>query len=88
MHAGRDENQRIDMQHIFSDFDSFGKLDYVTCWFWKGAHFIRGSKAELALVATNSICQEQQVSHFGLQYLRLIEHTRRVSDVCLGQQCS
>jgi hypothetical protein len=63
-HAGRDENQRIDMQHIFSDFDSFGKLDYVTCWFWKGAHFIRGSKAELALVATNSICQGEQVSAF------------------------
>ena len=63
-HSGRDEAQRQDMERIFTHLDSHGKLDYVTCWFWKGAQYIRASKAELALVATNSICQGEQVATF------------------------
>lgn len=61
-HAGRDETQKIDLQHVFSNIKTTNKLDYVTCWFWKGAQYIQHSKAELALVATNSICQGEQVS--------------------------
>lgn len=61
-HAGRDENQKKDLQHVFSNIKTTNKLDYVTCWFWKGAQYIQYSKAELALVATNSICQGEQVS--------------------------
>jgi len=61
-HAGRSEAQRADMQYIFSEFSSFGKLDYVACWFWKGAHYIQNSRSEIAFVATNSICQGEHVS--------------------------
>lgn len=61
-HAGRTDSQREDMQLVFKDFKSFGKLDYVSSWFWKGAQYIQNSKAELALVATNSICQGEQVA--------------------------
>lgn len=61
-HAGRDETQKTDLQHVFSNIKTTNKLDYVTCWFWKGAQYIQHSKAELALVATNSICQGEQVS--------------------------
>lgn len=61
-HSGRNENQRADMQAVFDGLNAFGKLDYVTCWFLKGGQYIQGSRAELALVATNSICQGEQVS--------------------------
>lgn len=63
-HAARNETQREEMKQILSGFDSSGKLDYVACWFWKGANYIRHSSAQLALVATNSLCQGEQVSAF------------------------
>lgn len=59
--VGRSAAQREDMKSVFSSFKSLGTLDYVACWFWKGAKFIANSKSELALVATNSICQGEQV---------------------------
>ncbi len=59
--VGRSSEQREDMKRVFNGFKSLGTLDYVACWFWKGANFIEGSNAELALVATNSICQGEQV---------------------------
>ncbi len=59
---GRSEEQKMDMQLVFSNFGPLGTLDYVASWFWKGAQYICNSKAELALVATNSICQGEQVA--------------------------
>ncbi|MBK5073630.1 class I SAM-dependent DNA methyltransferase [Budviciaceae bacterium CWB-B4] len=59
---GRTEEQKSDMQAVFSGFKSLGYLDYVACWFWKGAQYIQQSRAELAFVSTNSICQGEQVS--------------------------
>lgn len=59
---GRSDQQRADMQAVFSDFKSLGGLDFVACWFWKGAQYIQNSRAELALVATNSLCQGEQVA--------------------------
>ena len=59
---GRTEEQRKNMQEVFKDFRSIGNLDFVACWFWKGAEYIQKSNAELALVSTNSICQGEQVS--------------------------
>ncbi|MBE8597410.1 class I SAM-dependent DNA methyltransferase [Xenorhabdus sp. BG5] len=59
---GRSDEQRKDMQTVFSGFKSLGSLDFVACWFWKGAQYIKESRAELSLVATNSICQGEQVA--------------------------
>ncbi|EIU6754493.1 class I SAM-dependent DNA methyltransferase [Vibrio parahaemolyticus] len=59
---GRSDIQRQEMKQVFSGFNSLGNLDYVACWFWKGSNYIANSKAELALVATNSLCQGEQVS--------------------------
>ncbi|MGK4333568.1 class I SAM-dependent DNA methyltransferase [Lonsdalea quercina] len=59
---GRSDEQRADMQAVFSEFKALGALDFVACWFWKGAQYIQHSRAELALVATNSICQGEQVA--------------------------
>ncbi|MDM3202878.1 class I SAM-dependent DNA methyltransferase [Citrobacter sp. Cf097] len=59
---GRTDEQRSDMQTVFSGFKALGGLDFVACWFWKGAKYIQNSRAELALVATNSLCQGEQVA--------------------------
>lgn len=60
--VGRSDLQRSDMQKVFSNFKTIGGLDFVACWFWKGAQYIQNSHAELALVATNSLCQGEQVA--------------------------
>lgn len=59
--GGRNKEQNADMANVFSDFKAFGVLDLVTCWFWKGANYIHRRNAEFAFVATNSICQGDQV---------------------------
>ncbi len=59
---GRSDGQRADMQAVFDGFKALGALDFVACWFWKGAKYIKDSRSELALVSTNSICQGEQVA--------------------------
>lgn len=61
---GRTEQQKADMRTVFTELKSTGTLDYVACWFWKGAKYIQSSKAELAFVSTNSITQGEQVATF------------------------
>ncbi len=58
---GRSDEQRSNMQAVFGDV-VLGTMDFVACWFWKGAKYIQNSFAELALVSTNSICQGEQVA--------------------------
>lgn len=58
----RSKEQDDDMALTFQGFDSYKDLDLVACWFWKGAQYINGSRSELALVSTNSICQGEQVA--------------------------
>lgn len=38
-----------------------GRVDFVACWFKAAAQYMKGTKIEAALVATNSICQGTQV---------------------------
>lgn len=54
--------QSEDMERVFIGFKKFKSLDYVASWFWKGAQYITGTNAELALVSTNSIVQGTQVA--------------------------
>ncbi|WP_279151325.1 DNA methyltransferase [Photobacterium iliopiscarium] len=60
--TGRSTEQKADMAYVFKGFKAIGYLDFVACWFWKGSQYIQQSKAELALVSTNSICQGEQVA--------------------------
>ncbi|SEI63169.1 Type II restriction/modification system, DNA methylase subunit YeeA [Allopseudospirillum japonicum] len=60
--AGRSQVQNEDMAYVFSEFKSFGMLDFVACWFWKSSQYISERHAEFALVSTNSICQGEQVA--------------------------
>ncbi|OOE40053.1 SAM-dependent methyltransferase [Salinivibrio kushneri] len=58
----RSPEQNSDMDFVFSSFRKYKMLDFVSCWIWKGASYIRGSKSECAFVSTNSICQGEQVA--------------------------
>lgn len=57
----QDDSQKADMAHVFGNIKGYNNLDYIACWFIKGASFIT-EKAEVAFVSTNSITQGEQVS--------------------------
>ena len=56
----QDAVQKQEMESIFKK--DFGELDYIACWFLKGACYIKETKAQYAFVSTNSICQGLQVA--------------------------
>jgi hypothetical protein len=59
---GQTAEQKQDLESIFSHYDgSFKVLDYVSAWFVKSAEYLRSTTGGSALVATNSICQGNQV---------------------------
>ncbi|ETJ20806.1 hypothetical protein Q604_UNBC18379G0010 [human gut metagenome] len=57
----QDSEQRQDMDIVFKGIKKYKELDYIACWFYKGAKFIKGYNAKCAFVSTNSICQGEQV---------------------------
>ncbi|MCD8400678.1 class I SAM-dependent DNA methyltransferase [Tenacibaculum finnmarkense] len=56
----QDIHQKEDIAIVFSSGSKI--LDYIACWFIKGADYIKGINSKLAFVSTNSICQGEQVS--------------------------
>lgn len=60
--ASHSDSQKADMDIVFKGLKNYKTLDYVACWFWKGAQYIADTQAELALVSTNSIAQGAQVA--------------------------
>ncbi len=54
--------QKDDMALVCKGFENYKNLDYIACWFVKGAQFIAGGNAQFAFVSTNSICQGEQVA--------------------------
>lgn len=64
----QDKEQKDDMKAVFRE--DFGSLDYIACWFYKGAKYIENSQAECAFVTTNSICQGLQVALLWKRILR------------------
>lgn len=58
----QEENHKKDMDYVLSkDFNKYKDLDYIACWFYKGALYIKEHNAKLAFVTTNSVCQGQQI---------------------------
>ncbi|TLX16769.1 DNA methyltransferase [Rhizobium sp. MHM7A] len=54
--------QKEDMALLFAQhLDVYKYLDYVSCWFLKGADYCGATGAQAAFVSTNSICQGEQV---------------------------
>lgn len=54
--------QQDDMNIVFHDVKNYKDLDYIACWFYIGAKYIKDSISEFAFVSTNSICQGTQVN--------------------------
>jgi hypothetical protein len=55
--------QKADMSFVFDGATKTWKsLDYVSCWFYKFALYAEHTLASCAFVATNSICQGEQVA--------------------------
>ena len=55
--------EKADTAFVFSAYKgSFASLDYVANWFIKAAHYLKATSGAVALVATNSVCQGEQVA--------------------------
>ncbi len=54
--------QKGDMACVFNGVKNYKNLDYIACWFFKGANYIKNSESRFAFVSTNSICQGEQVA--------------------------
>jgi len=64
-------DQKIDLEFLFGNLSSYWKsFDYVCGWFWKASTYIDCTAGAAAFVATNSICQGQQVPMFWPLILR------------------
>ncbi len=57
----QDAEQKNDMDFVFRSLKKYRDLDYINCWFYKGAKYLKDNNAKCAFVTTNSICQGQQV---------------------------
>ncbi|WP_289226579.1 DNA methyltransferase [uncultured Bacteroides sp.] len=59
----REDSHQRDMDFVFENiFDKYKDLDYIACWFYKGAKYIEHTQSLCSFVTTNSICQGIQVS--------------------------
>jgi len=59
------KEQKADYDYVFGGRPYSKNLDYIALWFVKGADYIKGTKAELAFVTTNSVAQGE---HVGLMF--------------------
>ena len=59
----KSKEQSEDYKLVFKDASYSKNLDYISLWFVLGAKYISGTKAALAFVSTNSICQGEHISN-------------------------
>ena len=52
--------QKEDMKLVFKGNDNYKKQDYISCWFYKAALYLKENCA-FGFVTTNSVCQGTQV---------------------------
>jgi type II restriction/modification system DNA methylase subunit YeeA len=56
----QEKQHKDDMEYVFQK--DYKSLDYIACWFYLGAKYIRGINAKCSFVSTNSISQGEQVA--------------------------
>jgi hypothetical protein len=61
-YALQSSEQKDDMAFVFKSLNNYKKLDFISCWFYLGANYIKNHNAQYAFVSTNSICQGEQVA--------------------------
>ena len=57
----QNDEQKQELAYVCQGFENYKNLDYIACWFYIGAQYIRHSSYQLAFVSTNSICQGDSV---------------------------
>ncbi|RNF87952.1 class I SAM-dependent DNA methyltransferase [Pseudomonas putida] len=67
----QEPEQKIDLAAVFDGDEEYKDSDYVCCWFIKAANYIAEKNAKYAFVATNSICQGEQVAYL---WPRVFQH--------------
>lgn len=60
--SGQNDAQKADMAVVYNGFNSYKKLDYISCWFTIAGRYINKTHAKYAFVTTNSITQGEQVA--------------------------
>ncbi|MBI0533063.1 class I SAM-dependent DNA methyltransferase [Sphingomonas sp. TX0522] len=74
--ANQTPEQKQDIIKVFSPLTKkFKKLDYVACWFVLASRYLTAGGAGFAFVATNSICQGEQV---GLLWPHVLDGTKEI----------
>ena len=58
----QDKGQKKDMELVCGGFENYKNLDYIACWFYVAAKYVKDSYAKYAFVCTNSITQGEQVA--------------------------
>lgn len=58
------QSQKDDYKYVFPNESYSKNLDYIALWFIKGARYIKGTRAQLAFVSTNSVAQGDHVGIF------------------------
>ena len=93
--------QKSDLESVFSAYaKNWKSLDYVAGWFMKAARYGMAANCDVAFVATNSICQGQQVAvlweaiyatgfrihfaHSSFKWTNLASHNAGVTVVIVG----
>jgi len=61
-YSKQSKDQKQDLQVVCGGMPNYSKLDYISCWFIKGAQYINANKGKFAFVTTNSVTQGEQVS--------------------------
>lgn len=59
-HKLRTKEQAKDME-IMLEVPKYGKIDYVSAWYYKASEFIQNTKIKVSFVSTNSLCQGESV---------------------------
>ncbi len=66
---------KSDIEYVFKGYKKVFKLDYIACWFFKGANYIKDIPGNVAFVSTNSICQGEQV---GILWPKILNETTNI----------
>jgi restriction-modification enzyme MmeI-like protein len=61
-YSDRGEQQNADVDFVLGEWGNVKRLDYIACWFKRASEYIDRENSKCAFVATNSICQGEQVS--------------------------
>lgn len=57
----QNKEQKDDLRTSLKRISGVNSLDYISCWFYKAALYMKNTRSQCAFVTTNSLCQGEQV---------------------------